>query len=173
MEFYVRPVEPSDARGLNALRRMPGVFENILGVPSERVKLSEDFLINLDKSIHMFVAVKKDMDSNGEVIGCASLNVHTNPRTRHVGDFAIMVHSEYHSQGVGTALVAAIIDIADNWLMLERVNLEVYPDNEKAIGLYKKFGFKLEGRKINAVIRNGEYIDECIMGRIRNEAGKA
>jgi len=32
MEFSIRPVEIGDGKGINALRRMPGVFENILGI---------------------------------------------------------------------------------------------------------------------------------------------
>ena len=37
LEYEVRPIMPCDAPGINALRRMPGVLENILGLPSERL----------------------------------------------------------------------------------------------------------------------------------------
>ena len=59
MNSIIRPVEMKDARGINELRRMPGVFENTLGMPSERVKRSEDFIANLDRNSHLFVAVVK------------------------------------------------------------------------------------------------------------------
>jgi len=45
MEFYIRPIKVEDAHGINELRRMEGVFENILGIPSERVKRNEDYII--------------------------------------------------------------------------------------------------------------------------------
>ena len=45
---------------------MPGVFENILGIPSERIKRNEDFIVNMDVNQHQFVAVSKFQ--NGEEI---------------------------------------------------------------------------------------------------------
>ncbi len=47
--------------------------------------------------------------------------------------------------GVGRALLKTVIDLADNWLNLKRIELTVYVDNERAINLYKKFGFEIEG----------------------------
>ena len=44
MEFTIRPVCLGDAKGINELRHMPGVFENILGIPSERIKRTEDHI---------------------------------------------------------------------------------------------------------------------------------
>ena len=43
MVFTIRPVCLGDAKGINELRHMPGVFENILGIPSERIKRTEDY----------------------------------------------------------------------------------------------------------------------------------
>lgn len=77
-----------------------------------------------------------------------------------------MVHKDYQNKGVGTALMKALIDIADNWLMLVRVELTVFEDNKRAIHLYEKFGFKKEGVKQLAAIRNGKYVNELIMARI-------
>ena len=42
MEYSIRPIGPQDAEGFNALRRMPGVLENTLGLTSERVKRNQD-----------------------------------------------------------------------------------------------------------------------------------
>jgi len=167
MNSIIRPVEMKDARGINELRRMPGVFENTLGMPSERVKRSEDFIANLDRNSHLFVAVVKEDSGEEKVIGCAGLEVSANPRMRHSGSIGIMVHKDYQNQGVGSALMSTLLDIADNWLMLVRVELGVYADNARAIHLYEKFGFQKEGIKRKTAIRNGEYVDELMMARIR------
>ncbi|WP_372998602.1 GNAT family N-acetyltransferase [Lutispora sp.] len=169
MNFTIRPVEMRDARGINEFRRMPGVFENTLGLPSERLNRSEDFIANLDRNSHLFVAVVKDDSGEEKVIGCAGLTVFPNPRMRHSGSIGIMVHKDYQNQGVGLALMSTLLDIADNWLMLVRVELGVYADNARAIHLYEKFGFKKEGIKRKAAIRNGEYIDEMMMARIKGQ----
>jgi putative acetyltransferase len=49
----------------------------------------------------------------------------------------------------------AILDIADNWLKLKRVELSVFTDNEPAIALYKKMGFVVEGTKKYSAVRRG------------------
>lgn len=46
------------------------------------------------------------------------------------------------------ALLTKILDLADNWLMLERVELGVLETNSKAKSLYEKLGFVEEGVKI-------------------------
>lgn len=168
MEFYIRPINVGDGKGINELRRMPGVFENILGIPSERIKRNEDYIVSMDKDTHQFVAVVKEISGEEKIIGTAGLNIFSNPRLRHSAGIGIMVHKDFQNNGVGTKLMEAIIDIADNWLMLVRVELAVFADNEKAINLYKKFNFEIEGLKKKASIRNGEYVDELIMARIRN-----
>jgi putative acetyltransferase len=49
------------------------------------------------------------------------------------------------------------------------VELEVYTDNERAIGLYEKYGFDPEGIKRKNAVRNGRYADVLMMARIRGE----
>jgi len=167
MEFHIRPIMVGDSAGVNELRRMPGVFESILGIPSERVKRNEDYIANLDENTHSFVAVTKDIAGNEIVIGNAGLGVYSNPRMRHCAGIGMMVHRDYQGMGVGKKLIEALLDIADNWLMLVRVELSVFVDNERAIGLYSKYGFVIEGKKIKAGIRNGAYVDEYIMARVK------
>ena len=166
MNYEIRPVKAGDGEGINLLRRMPGVFENILGISSERIKRNEDFIMHMDANAHVFVAVV--MVEGEEIIaGMAGLHVNANHRLRHSGGVGIMVHTDYQRMGIGRALMDTLLDIADNWLMLVRVELTVFSDNEKAIALYRKLGFETEGLKRKAAIRNGVYEDEYLMARIR------
>ena len=48
-------------------------------------------------------------------------------------------------QGIGTALLRAALELADRWLELRRLELEVYADNAPAVRLYPKCGFSVEG----------------------------
>lgn len=167
MEFMIRPVKTGDGAGINELRRMKGVFENTHSIPSERIKRNEDGIANLDNNVHQFVAVTKDQNGNELIIGTAGLYVDSNPRKRHCASIGIMVHKDYQRIGVGAKLMESLIDIADNWLMLIRIELTVFIDNEKAISLYKRFGFIIEGTLRKAGIRNGRYVDEFTMARIK------
>jgi putative acetyltransferase len=46
-------------------------------------------------------------------------------------------------------MMRAVIDLADKWLNLARIELTVFTDNEPAIALYRKFGFEIEARFAN------------------------
>lgn len=167
MNIIIRPVKPEDAEGINLLRRMPGVFENTLGIPSQRINTDYSKIINLTQNNYQFVAILQEDNKNEILIGTSSLMIPNNPRVRHSASILLMVHKDYHNNGIGTKLLEKTLDIADNWLMLIRIELGVFFDNLPAIHLYEKFGFKKEGVKIKAAIRNGTYVDEIIMARVK------
>lgn len=58
-----------------------------------------------------------------------------------------------------------ILDLADNWLMLVRIELDVTADNEKAISFYQSFDFEIEEIKKYAIIKDGKYADLLMMAR--------
>ena len=97
MEYTIRPTRLEDMEGFNVLRRMPGVFENTLGLPSERVERNSAAFQAMGPDDHNFVAVQAD----GTVIGTAGLRVCPNPRMRHVGSVGLFVHTAYQNMGVG------------------------------------------------------------------------
>lgn len=163
MDYTIRPLEPGDMKAINAIRRMPGVMNNIRSIPSERT--DEGYYKNLGKDTHFFVAVTQ-VDGAEVVIGSATLMQDPSPRARHCGLFGIMIHEDYQDVGVGSALLKAIIDVADNYLMLVRIELTAYAGNARAIHVYEKHGFVREGVKKYALIRNGKLEDEVLMARI-------
>ena len=61
----------------------------------------------------------------------------------------------------------AAIELADKWLNLRRLELEVFVDNEPAIRLYEKFGFTIEGTLVDFAFRDGQYVDTYMMARVR------
>jgi putative acetyltransferase len=77
------------------------------------------------------------------------------------------VHDNWHAKGVGTALMKALIDLADNWLNLSRLELDVFTDNEPALRLYQKLGFVIEGTQRKHAFRDGEYVDSHRMACVR------
>src|SRR5215217_5695897 len=104
------------------------------------------------------------------------LSVHTypnRPRRRHAGVIGMGVHDEWHGKGIGTALMQACVDLADKWLNLTRLELEVYTDNEPAIRLYERFGFEREGLLRQHAYRDGRYVDAYAMARLRAPAATA
>lgn len=61
----------------------------------------------------------------------------------------------------------AVIDLAENWLNLKRLELTVNTDNPSAIHLYEKYGFVIEGTLRKNAFRAGTYIDGYAMARVK------
>lgn len=163
MNLIIRPVAAGDAPALNRMRYTPGVFENTLGIPSARLEDTQKFLTGLGANDHVLVA-----EVDGAVVGLAGLHISQGLRTRHLATVGINVDAPWQGKGIGRKLLEQLLDIADNWLMLIRVELTVFAENEKAIALYKSLGFELEGTRRAASIRHGRYADEYLMARLRH-----
>jgi len=102
---------------------------------------------------------------DGRVVGNAGMRRDEHHRS-HVGHAGMMVHSDYWGMGIGSALMAAVIDLAENWIGLTRIQLEVYTDNGRAIRLYEKNGFNTEGVCRAFSFRDGQYVDALLMARL-------
>jgi len=70
-------------------------------------------------------------------------------------------------QGAGAALMAALLDQADSWLGLKRVELCVFADNVRAISLFERFGFEREGLFRAYAYREGRFVDSLAMARLK------
>jgi putative acetyltransferase len=79
------------------------------------------------------------------------------------------VITAHQRKGVGSQLLAAVIDLADNWYGITRLELSVFTDNEAGVALYTKFGFAIEGTLRAFALRNGAYIDTYTMARLREK----
>lgn len=99
---------------------------------------------------------------------CGSAGLHMTPvlRRRHVAHLGISVSGPAQGQGVGSALMAAMCDYADQWAQILRIELTVFCDNERAICLYRKFGFVHEGTHRAYAMRHGAYCDVYSMARL-------
>ncbi|QOZ85322.1 MULTISPECIES: GNAT family N-acetyltransferase [Chromobacterium] len=162
-DLLIRKVEPEDAPALAAMMVFEEVVANTLQLPYQSVEDWRRKLAQAQPHVHSLVACNSD----GRVIGNAGLICGERPRIRHTASLFIVVHPEWHGRGVGSALLRAVLGLADNWLGLLRVELVVVHDNEPAIALYRKFGFELEGRRRKEQLRAGRYEDTLIMARLR------
>jgi putative acetyltransferase len=62
--------------------------------------------------------------------------------------------------------MTALLNWADNWAQVLRVELSVFADNERAIRLYERFGFEREGLCRADAMRNGRLADTVTMARL-------
>lgn len=159
--MIVREVELDDYRDISQIRKMEGVMENILATPEEPAGRVRNKILNLTEDDFWYVA--EDM---GQVVGLVMLKRYSNARKKHVGVIGLMVDRNYQGKGIGNLLLEKIIKLADYSLGIKRLELNVFSDNERAIKLYEKHGFKIEGIQKYAAIKNDNYSDELMMARV-------
>jgi putative acetyltransferase len=161
----IRRAHPDDAPAVAAWMADPAVFSQLLQMPHPSVEMwRERLAANKVGSGEVALVAVRD----GQPVGLASLH---EPRAvwrrRHAMGLGISVATHAHGQGVGSALMQALLDHADRWANLLRVELTVFADNARAIALYRRFGFEEEGRMRAYAWRDGAYADCLSMARLR------
>jgi putative acetyltransferase len=159
--FQIRPVEPEDWADVAEIFEQPGARAGTLQMPyRSRAFHRERLAAPRPNSIHICAVAE------GKVIGTSALT-RLEGRRSHVGTIGMGIHDAWTGKGAGTALMTAMLDTADRWWGLRRVELTVYADNARAIGLYKRFGFVREGLHRDFALRDGALVDALAMARLR------
>ena len=159
----IRRALPGDAEAVARIFDSPKAVWGTLQVPYTSSEVWRKRL-EADGVYHLLACVEN------EAVGELGLMTYPNaPRRKHVGAIGMAVRDDWQGKGVGTALMQAAVDLADRWLNLTRIELEVYTDNEPAVHLYKKFGFEIEGTHLMFAFRDGGYVDAYSMARLKVE----
>jgi RimJ/RimL family protein N-acetyltransferase len=112
---------------------------------------------------------------DGEIIDCesfplighASLNYVS--WTNRTAEFGIYIGDlTYRSGGYGSDALRALISYGFQSLNLNRIWCEVFSNND-AIDIYRKLGFKDEGRMRSHHFEDGKYHDSLVLGLLREE----
>ena len=163
--YTIRRVEPEDYAAYLKIFSEPRVIWGTLQLPFPSAERWRKGLAEPSEGTFELVACV-----DGEVIGQLYLGTFPNkPRRRHVGQVGMAVRDDWQGKGAGSALMQAAVDLADRWLNLMRLELEVFTDNEPAIRLYRKFGFVHEGTFSHYAYRDGQFVDVYAMARLRPE----
>ena len=161
----LRRVRPDDADAVARMMADPAVYGGVMQMPYAdadywRTRLTDPAAAG-KVDLHLVAEL------GGELVGSAGLfPVSTLPRRRHVLGLGITVAAAHQGQGVGAALMGALCDYADRWVAALRIELTVYADNARAITLYRRFGFEVEGTHRGYALRDGAYADVLAMARL-------
>ena len=157
----VRLGRPSDARSfLDAFR---SVAEERRFIQTERVDRTPRFYRRRfrrpwsESGAHLVAA------EGARIVGGLSIHrLDDHPATRHVATFGMFVVASHRGRGIGSALLKEALAWAER-VGVQRVELTVYPHNDAAIALYRKFGFVEEGRLVRHARKSYGYEDEILM----------
>jgi len=105
------------------------------------------------------------VDAAGEVVGWCDVVRDGRPGYGHGGRLGMGLLPAHRGQGLGRRLLEAALEEARARGM-ERVELEVYASNERAMRLYETAGFEREGVRRRARFLDGIYEDDVLMARL-------
>ncbi len=134
-------------------------------------------LASYDDEMDWYESMRKDKDlftfgvrtvAEDQLIGNCSLGV-TNWRNRSAGFGIAIGDKSYWGRGYGTEATSLLVEYGFVELNLNRIELEVYDFNMRAIRAYEKVGFAREGTRRQAIFRDGRYCDSHIMALLRAE----
>lgn len=161
MDVTLRAMRESDLPDLYELYNQPAFRDGTLALPYESLEAVKAWATpRSPRDLHLVA------EAEGHAVGAAALRPFYGRRA-HAGEFWLGVNDRFAGRGVGSRLLAAIIDTAENWLNVTRIEMTVFVDNARAIALYERFGFEIEGTHRAASFRNGVFADVHCMARLR------
>lgn len=170
--FILREISKDDLRAINAWRNDDEII-NLLGCNflyiSEEIdeKWYQNYLNNRDKNVRLSII---ESDKNHLIGNVYLTNIQSINRS---AEFSIVISNKnYWSRGIGEMVCREIIKHAFIDLNLNRIYLYVLEQNARAIRMYEKVGFLVEGKLEDAVYKNGSYHNTIMMAILRKNYNK-
>lgn len=163
MAYRIRPATADDAAAICRIYNQ-GIEDRIATLETELRTPEERRRWLLERSPRHPVIVAEVPQA--VVVGWGSLNVF-NPRDayRYVADFSVYVERAWRGQGVGSALLARLIQLACEHGFHKMV-LSAFPWNKAGMALYRKFGFRPVGIYREQGLLDGRWVDTVVMEKI-------
>lgn len=168
----IRSALPGDAKAFNIFMRnsfaatemlIRAAGEYGISIREERKRLQGYMTADHDTAL---IAV-----ADNTVVGLLNTRSDLRRRAHHNVEFGISVTDGWQGQGLGRAMMLALIGWAEDRPKINRLELHVLENNTPAIRLYEDLGFEIEGRREAAVkLDSGRYIADLMMRRwVRGE----
>ena len=165
-DVTIRQARPADAERLIAyvqtLAEEPGI--NIVIGPGEFDLTVGQEACFVAECVAADNALFLVAEAGSEIVGLLTCQGGKRRATRHAATLGVSVAQGWRGQGIGTRLMEWAIRWARGTGIVSRIELMVFARNQKAIRLYERLGFVEEGRLRKAIYRDGEYIDDLVMG---------
>lgn len=170
LTFIIRSAEEKDAASLSKIRlQIDGETENMDREKGEGFLDEAAFksVIAADSAANnsLFLIVET---AGGRLVGFSRCEGGILKRTSHRAEFGVCVLKEFWGYGIGSLLLKNSIEWADS-IPLKKLSLHVLETNHKAVSLYTKHGFEIEGiLKYDKQLADGQFYSTIMMGRYHN-----
>jgi RimJ/RimL family protein N-acetyltransferase len=161
----IRSVAPDDASALIAYLNAISTESEFLGYgPGELTMTVEEERQFLERcgATPGTIAMAGFVDD--AIVASLTFLVGFKSRTRHVGEVGMSVRQAFWGLGVGTAMAGTFIQWVRQEPSVTKVNLRVRTDNHRALAIYRRCGFSVEGTLRRDICVDGHYFDHYTMG---------
>jgi len=166
--LFLRPYEIADAKNVLVFLNDPEVRRFLVpGIPYPLSVIEEERWIegqSKEAECKSFAIILKETVEY--IGGCGFNRINWQSRVATIG---IFLGQPFWNKGLGTEAVRILIEFAFGELNVNKIKLQVFSFNKRAIRSYEKNGFKIEGVLREEVYRNGQYYDEIVMGLLASE----
>ena len=131
--------------------------EGVFNMTVEREREYLEKVCHSDKDLYLIA------ECDGEIVGSCHLSTYSKERLAHRAEIGLSVKKDMWGNRIGTQFMERLLDFAKNTAHVEIISLEVRSNNERAIALYRKFGFETVGTFKGFMKIRGEYVDCDIM----------
>ncbi|WP_217587461.1 GNAT family N-acetyltransferase [Lentibacillus saliphilus] len=163
--MIIRPIAVSDAKQFLELSKKIDASGFMLYEPGER----ETTVEQQRKSIERILSEKKSIffvaEVEGEIVGFIAALGGTLKRNQHSAYLVLGILEAYQGRGIATQLFHQVFEWAKE-IDISRLELTVIKDNIKALNLYRKMGFIIEGEKVHSLIINGKPVNEYYLYKL-------
>ncbi|PLT28120.1 GNAT family N-acetyltransferase [Peribacillus deserti] len=167
--YIIRSAQEGDAKELSQLRvKIDGETENLDREPGEgfidEYGFRELIRNDTEDSRNLFLIA----EVNGKLAGFSRCEGNSFKRFSHKAEFGIGIQKDYWGLGIGKQMLQTSIDWAEA-NGIKKITLAVLETNEKAIALYRRYGFEIEGvLKKDKRLSDGNYYNTILMGRFHD-----
>jgi RimJ/RimL family protein N-acetyltransferase len=157
--IILRPVDEKDAQDI--IKHVETIVKAGRYLQKEEPRSLEEeikFILETRLKGNMYTAVER----KGKVVGIARVLKGELEMKKHTGIFRTWIHPESQGLGIGKQ----VMNYTLRWGRtnnLHKLWLTVFSGNEKAVMVYEKAGFIIEGRQKNQAIIDGKFEDEIFM----------
>lgn len=165
MSLIIKEAVPEDAERL--LKYMSIILEE----PDSFLEMSEGEFILTEEEEAKFLedcsAAENSIfliaENEGEIIGTLLCLGSGRKKIKHNTVLGMTVRPDFRNRGIGSRLMEHAVKWGKENKTVKRIELHVFKTNDRAIHLYRKYGFVIEGEKQKTICVNDNYINEYIM----------
>lgn len=162
--FQIRSAQPDDSQSVLALYRETAAIPG--GLARLEHEITDTYISNIFKKATIQLVVEWLEEESPKIVGEIHASIPEPVSFSHVlSDLTLAIHPDFQGKGIGKAMFAGFIHLAETeFPQIKRIELIARSSNLKALDLYRKLGFREEGRLKNRIQNlDSTYEDDVMM----------